>query len=291
MLDSTTLVIAAVTRRLVDQYRHVFGHRQPDHAGAIATAGRLALERIGTSDAPYHDIDHTVMVTLLGTDILRGREIAEVVTPDDWLHTTVALLCHDVGYVRGACRGDTATEVVVDLAGTRLPLPRGASDAWLTPFHIDRSKLFVRERAGVIGGIDPERVARAIELTRFPVPADEDHAETGTEAGLVRAADLIGQLADPGYLRKLTALFREFVETGTAARLGYGSPADLVEGYPRFFWERIEPYIGDALRYLALTQDGRQWTANLYAHVFAVEHLRWRMGPQSAVPIRPAPPA
>ena len=214
-----------------------------------------------------------------------------MVTADDWLHTTVALLCHDVGYVRGACRGDTATEVVVDLDGTRLALPRGASDAWLTPYHVDRSKLFVRERAGVIGGIDPERVARAIELTRFPVPADEDHAETGTEAGLVRAADLIGQLADPGYLRKLTALFHEFVETGTAARLGYGSAADLVEGYPRFFWERIEPYIGDGLRYLALTQDGRQWTANLYAHVFAVEHLRWRMGPQSAVPIRPAPPA
>jgi hypothetical protein len=25
--------------------------------------------------------------------------------------------------------------------------------------------------------------------------------------------------------------------------------------------------------------------------VFAIEHLRWRMGPQSEVPIRPAPPA
>ena len=230
------------------------------------------------------------MVTLLGTAILRGREIAEVVTAEDWLHTTVALLCHDVGYVREPAAA-TPRPRSWSIDGTRLPLPRGASDAWLTPYHIDRSKLFVRERAGIVDGIDPEPVARAIELTRFPVPADEDHAETGTEAGLVRAADLIGQLADPGYLRKLTALFHEFVETGTAARLGYGSPADLVEGYPRFFWERIEPYIGDGLRYLALTRDGRQWTANLYAHVFAVEHLRWRMGPQSAVPIRPAPPA
>jgi hypothetical protein len=291
MLDTTGLIVEAVGRYLTDQYRRVFGEGGPDHRPAIAAAARLGLERIALSDALYHDVEHTVMVTLVGTAILRGREIAERLTPGDWLHMTVALLCHDVGYVRGACRGDTATEVVVDLDGTRLALPRGASDAWLTPYHVDRSKLFVRERAGVIGGIDPERVARAIELTRFPVPADEDHAETGTEAGLVRAADLIGQLADPGYLRKLTALFHEFVETGTAARLGYGSAADLVEGYPRFFWERIEPYIGDGLRYLALTQDGRQWTANLYAHVFAVEHLRWRMGPQSAVPIRPAPPA
>ena len=54
------------------------------------------------------------MVALLGTEILRGRELAERVTAEDWLHMTVALLCHDVGYVRGACRGDTATEAVVD---------------------------------------------------------------------------------------------------------------------------------------------------------------------------------
>jgi hypothetical protein len=291
MLDTTGLIIGAVGRHLTAQYRHVFGEGGPDHRAAIAAAARLGLERIALSDALYHDVEHTVMVTLVGTAILRGREIAERLTPGDWLHMTVALLCHDVGYVRGACRGDTATEVVVDLAGTRLPLPRGASDAFLTPYHVDRSKIFVRERAEVIGAVDPERVAAAIELTRFPVPDDGDHDATGTEAGLVRAADLIGQLADPGYLRKQTALFHEFVETGTAARLGYRSPADLAEAYPRFFWDKVEPYIGDALRYLALTQDGRQWTANLYSQVFAVEHGRWRMGPHAGTGTRPATPA
>ena len=291
MIDSTALIVEAVTRQLVGQYRQVFGAGEPDHAAAIATAARLALERVALSDALYHDLGHTVMVTLLGTDILRGREIAEPLTPEDWLHMTVALLCHDVGYVRGACRGDTATEAVVDARGEKVALPRGASDAWLTPYHVDRSKLFVHQRAAVIGGVDPERVARAIEMTRFPVPADEEHRATGGEGGLVRAADLIGQLADPDYLRNQTALFHEFVETGLAREIGYTSPADLTESYPRFFWERVEPYIGDGLRYLALTQEGRQWTANLYAHVFAIEHLRWRMGPQSEVPIRPAPPA
>ena len=291
MVNTTSLIVDVVGRHLIDQYRRVYDEREPDHTAAISAATRLALERIGMSDALYHNVEHTVMVTLVGTEILRGREIAERLTPTDWLHMTVALLCHDVGYVRGACLKDTPTHVVADLEGTLKELPRGASDAWLTPFHVDRSKIFIHERAAVIGAIDPDRVAAAIELTRFPVPDDGDHDATGTEAGLVRAADLIGQLADPGYLRKLTALFHEFVETGTAERLGYGSPADLVEGYPRFFWERIEPYIGDGLRYLALTPEGRQWTANLYAHVFAVEHLRWRMGPQSAAPIRPAPPA
>jgi hypothetical protein len=291
VFDSTTLVIEALTRHLVTEYRRAYGRREPDHAPAIATGVRLALERIGMSDALYHDVGHTVTVTLLGTEILRGREIAERVTPEDWLHMTVALLCHAIGYVRGACRGDTATEVVVDLAGTRLPLPRGASDAWLAPFRVDRGKTFVHERAAAIPGIDPDRVARAIELTRFPVPEDDDRRETGTEAGLVRAAVLIDQLANPDGLRKQTALFHELAETGAAERLGLASPADLGDRYVAFFWEKVEPHIGDALRYLALTQEGRQYIANLYAQVFTVEHHRWRMGPQPSVPTRPAPPA
>ncbi len=291
MLNTTTLIIEAVTRRLVTEYRRVFGRREPDHAAAIATAVRLALERIALSDALYHDVGHTVMVTLLGTELLRGREIAERLTPDDWLHMTVALLCHDVGYVRGACRGDTATEVVVSVLGDRAALPRGASDAWLAPYHVDRGKIFIHERAEVIGGLDPERVARAIELTRFPVPADDDHRETASEAGLVRAADLIGQLADPDYLRKQTALFYELLEIGLAPRLGYTCPADLGDGYAGFFWAKVEPYIGDGLRYLMLTQGGRQWIANLYAQVFAVEHRRWRMGPHPGIATEPAPPA
>ena len=118
MLDTTGLVVGALNRRLVARYRNAFGARAPDHAPAITAAVRLALERIATSDAPYHDVDHTVMVTLVGTDILRGRQIEGPLSPDDWLHTTTALLCHDVGYVRGACRGDTATEAVVDAAGS-----------------------------------------------------------------------------------------------------------------------------------------------------------------------------
>jgi hypothetical protein len=114
-------------------------------------------------------------------------------------------------------------------------VPRGASDAFHTPHHIERGKIFVRSRCAHIGSLDGDRIARAIELTRFPVPQDNDHAETDTEPGLVRAADLIGQLADPFYPRKLNALYYEFAETGVADRLGYRSPADVAERYPKFF--------------------------------------------------------
>jgi hypothetical protein len=114
-------------------------------------------------------------------------------------------------------------------------------------------KDFLRERFAGHSFIDADRICCAIELTRFPVPEDEDYKETDTEAGLLRAADLIGQLADPFYPRKLNALFYEFEEIGCNAQLGYAGPADVADQYPRFFWSNVEPFIGDALNYLELT--------------------------------------
>jgi hypothetical protein len=279
MLNTTTLVVDAVSHHLVRQYNRVFGHREPDFRIEIDAAVRLALERIAQSDALYHNVEHTVMVTLVGTEILRGRDLVEQVEAEEWLHFTVALLLHDIGYVRGALRADGACSFVINEQGERITPPRGASDAYLTPYHVDRGKMFVRERAHAIGKIDPERIASAIELTRFPIPDDDDHKATGDEPGLVRAADLIGQLADPNYLQKQHAHYYEFLETGTNNRLKIESPADIQDSYPSFFWKVVEPYIGDALSYLQLTQEGKQWIANLYSHVFAVEHNRRHAGP------------
>ena len=45
----------------------------------------------------------------------------------------------------------------------------------------------------------------------------------------MRAADLIGQLGDPHYLRKANALYHEFEEVGMNRQLGYKSPADLTD--------------------------------------------------------------
>jgi len=61
-----------------------------------------------------------------------------------------------------------------------------------------------------------------------------------------------------------------------------GEVADLAEAYPKFYWNAVRPYIGDALGYLRLTQEGKQWIANLFAHVFAVEHEEFSLGPLTA---------
>jgi hypothetical protein len=151
-------------------------------------------------------------------------------------------------------------------------LAPGASDASLTPYHVDRAKLFIDERFGGHTIIDSEVIKRNIELTRFPVPAVEDHQDTVNYAGLVRAADLIGQLSDPRYLKKITSLYYEFEETGVNNALGYRNPGDLRRNYSKFYWQGVYPYIKDALRYLSLTQQGKQITANLFSNVFVVEH-------------------
>ena len=83
----------------------------------------------------------------------------------------------------------------------------------------------------------------------------------------------IGQLADINYLRKTPALFNEFRETGTQWKsCNTKLSTDLRTNYPNFFWQMVQPYLGDALRHLRVTQEGQQWVANLYANVFLMEH-------------------
>lgn len=273
MFNPTELLIDAFVERLQQDYRRTFGVLEPSYPGIIAWAGRMALENIANSDALYHDVEHTLMVTLVGQEILKGKHLREGgVSPHDWLHFMLSLLCHDIGYVRGVCRDDRPGVYTTGLAEQTVTLPLGASDAALTPYHVDRGKRFVRERFGGGAMIDAEVIAANLERTRFPVPHDSDHQGTDDYPGLLRAADLIGQLASPNHMRKFPALFYEFEETGVNAALGYKNPGDLRAGYPAFFWQVVTPYIQDGLRHLRITQAGKQWIANLHAHVFAVEH-------------------
>ena len=46
----------------------------------------------------------------------------------------------------------------------------------------------------------------------------------------------------------------------------------LARGHASRYWNVVHRYITTALRHLEVTQQGRQWTANLYAQVFAIEH-------------------
>lgn len=273
MFNATEILIDAFVQQLQAGYCKTYGQLNPHYADIIAWAGGMALENIANSDALYHDVEHTILVTLVGQEVLRGRHIREGgVSPDDWLHFIISLVCHDIGYVRGVCRQDRSNLCATGIGDTMMTLPPGATDAVLTPYHVDRGKLFIDERFAGHKLLDAETIKANIELTRFPVPAQEDHQDTRNYPGLVRASDLIGQLSDPRYLKKISALFYEFEETGVNKVLRYITPGALRANYPHFYWKTVYPYIQDALRYLSLTQQGQQITASLYANVFMVEH-------------------
>lgn len=279
MFNPTAVTAAAFGEHLAQTYLEYFSGRASEHAAYLKGAALLMLERLGNSDALYHNAEHTMMVALVGEQILRGRLLTEALQPDDWLHYMLALLVHDIGYTRGACPGDTPTSLVIDAEGNTVTPPRGASDAFVTAWHVDRSIIYVRNRFGPSSRIDEERIVRAVDFTRFPVPDDPAYCETRSEPALVRAADLIGQMADPFYHRKINALYHEFVETGAAESLGYHNPMDLMQHYPEFFWSQVQPLIEPALEYLEQTTDGKQWVAQLYNHVFQVERRTSILGP------------
>ena len=273
MFNPTAVVIDAFVDELRTGYTSTYTHLEPDYPGIIDYVGHMALELIANSDAPYHDLNHTICVTLLGQEVLKGKHLREGgVSPRDWLHFIISLLCHDIGYVRGICRNDKHGRYVTGQDGEAVELPEGATDASLTPYHIDRGMLFVRERFAKNRHIDVEVLCANIEYTRFPVPAENEAKAATDYPELLRASDLMGQLADPNYMRKISALFAEFAETGINGKFGYNSSASLRAAYPKFFWSVVTPYIGDALSNLQMTQEGKLWVANLYAHVFAEEH-------------------
>lgn len=282
MLNFQKIIIEYFVQELECVYVRNYGITETPYGEIVAWAGRLALENIANSDMLYHDVEHTMMVTLAGQTILQGKHLCEGgVTPADWLHFLLAVLFHDIGYVRGVCRNDRDDAFSTGIGDEVVTLSPSGTDIALTPYHVDRSKAFIRERFGeqllIRDVIDADLVASYIEMTRFPVPTDDDfYKDTRGYPGLVRAADFIGQFGDPSYLRKIPALFYEFEELGINDERGYENPGVMRQNYGRFYWSVVSPYIRDALRYLRATQEGKQWIANLYSHVFAVEHASGR---------------
>lgn len=283
MFDPYSTVIDAFVHQCVHRYRQAFPNTHVGHEEFLEQATRMALETLLNCDCPYHDAMHTMMVADVGQTILRGRLIAEGdVTSQQWVDVLVALLFHDIGYLRGLLKDDREGSYVADEAGNRVTPPEGATDAYMMPFHVTRGCLFIHERFADEPMIDATAVAGYIEMTRFPVPDNPHYQQLDTLAALVRAADLIGQMGDPLYMQKLSRLFVEFVECGEARRLGYSNAGELRAGYPEFFHDHVYPYITEALKLLRKTQEGQQWTASLFHHLHNEQENEPVWGPERA---------
>ena len=105
MITVPELVSHALGSFLTAETRDRFGSSHAGLTELLPFAAKLTLECIGNSDALYHNIEHTLLVTLAGHDILTGRALLRPTTANDYANFILACLTHDIGYVRGVVQG------------------------------------------------------------------------------------------------------------------------------------------------------------------------------------------
>src|SRR3954452_5733134 len=109
MITIPELMAQALGSFLTTETTGRFGASRAELPELLPYAARLALECIGNSDALYHNIEHSMLVTLVGHDILVGRALRRQTTSRDYANFIIACLTHDIGYVRGVIEGDEAS--------------------------------------------------------------------------------------------------------------------------------------------------------------------------------------
>ncbi|MGA8801472.1 MAG: metal-dependent phosphohydrolase, partial [Pseudolabrys sp.] len=96
MITIPELAAEALGSHLAEHMGRRFGSTDPDLVELVQSAARLAVDCIGNSDALYHNVDHTMLVTLVGYDILRGRRLLAETNASDFAHLIIACLYHDI---------------------------------------------------------------------------------------------------------------------------------------------------------------------------------------------------
>jgi len=203
----------------------------------------------------YHDLQHTLDMTLALARLIDGHERSE---PEDQRigveRAEVALitgLFHDSGYMRR--ERDT----------------RHVHGAEYTRTHVTRSGKFLGDYLPGVGfGQHAAMVAQLVHFTGYEIAFDKIQVEDPLwrRAGhLIGTADLIAQMADRCYLEKCRdRLYKEFLLGGVArssapdgtAVVTYASPRDLLLKTPGFCTktrrDRLDAAFGSVYRYAAV---------------------------------------
>jgi hypothetical protein len=58
-------------------FRRIFGPAHDEVAERLGSLARSTIECLGRSDALYHNYEHTLQVTMVGRDILRGLTLSQ----------------------------------------------------------------------------------------------------------------------------------------------------------------------------------------------------------------------
>ena len=204
-------------------------------------------------DTEYHDLQHSLDVTLAMARLLDGYERSRVEGPalGERLFQLgiICALYHDIGYIRRA--NDT----------------KHATGAEYTPIHVSRGGRFLKEYLPRIEMAEYADVAGAIlHFTGYETPVaqirvpDPIYRLVGS---LLGSADIIAQMSDRCYLEKCRdRLYPEFVAGGITVRrteaggeeVVFASPEDLLRKTPGFYKNasrRLDVDLGGAHAYAA----------------------------------------
>ena len=70
----TAIAAKNLAKFLAKDFRQIFGSAQEDRAERLSSLARSTMECLGRTEALYHNLEHTMLVTLVGRDILRIRQ-------------------------------------------------------------------------------------------------------------------------------------------------------------------------------------------------------------------------
>ncbi len=199
---------AMVLEQSLPKAKEIWRRLYPDcNQGLWSTAWKFVVRvfrdgdaNVQPCDCRYHNIEHTLRASLCYVHILEGAWRAQEL-PEKKLASLglIAVLFHDTGYLKDK----------KDQKGT------GAKH---TRHHPERSARFFRDWAMTVGmnSTDLKRVEKFINITDLINETSIGNQLLTDSENQIRymvgSADLIGQIADPGYPFKLQDLFGEFQE-------------------------------------------------------------------------------
>lgn len=242
-------------------------------------------------DTSYHDIQHTLDVTLGLARLIVGRERS--VNEPDRLgagragFALVAALFHDAGYIR---HREADRDVV--------------NGAVFTTTHVSRSGAYLEKYLPQIGLADFVDIAsRVVHFTGYEIPLDEIELEDPRDTvigHLLGTADLLVQMADRCYLEKCRdRLYPEFVVGEVAVNLEstgshamYQSGRDLLQKTINFYQKsaqlRLETTFGRAYRFMeaVFTNNQNPYMSFVQKNLLFLEKIR-RQGDWSVLRRRP----
>ena len=217
----------------------------------ISRLFRGELPGYAACDTGYHDLQHTLDVTLASARLLDGYERSQKKSDslgeELFIFGILLALFHDSGYLRR----------------------RGVEDnrhgAEFTLVHVSRSEELLKDYLLKTGmGTLAETAAQVVHYTGYEIPAGRVQVPVPayqTIGNLVASADILAQMSDRCYLEKChDRLYTEFVLAGIARKLDehgkeqvvFASPKDLVIKTPGFYrgaTRRLNETLNGAYRY------------------------------------------